>query len=173
MLAPAGTFIVRPVRESDEAGIGRLLAELDPDSRYLRWFSYAVDVRGASRWAAHPEIDAALGFVAVADEEIIGHGVMIPLSGESGEVAFEVAAPWRRHGVATALLDAIIASALLGGTRQLTADVLTGNADMLAVFREHGLHTEIREGGVVSLTVPLAAEQDGRPTSFGRAHGTG
>jgi GNAT superfamily N-acetyltransferase len=80
---------------------------------------------------------------------------MIPLSGDRAEVAFEVAEPWRRRGVAGQLLEALVAAAARTGVRELSAEVLEENADMLAVLREHGLHSERQRDGVVSLQVPV------------------
>jgi GNAT superfamily N-acetyltransferase len=50
-------------------------------------------------------------------------------------VAFEVAAPWRRHGIAGALLERLLDAAGERGLREIYADVLPQNADMLAVLR--------------------------------------
>jgi GNAT superfamily N-acetyltransferase len=82
--------------------------------------------------------------------------VLVPLSSGRGEVAFEVAAPWRHHGIAGALLERLIAAAGAHDLREVYADVLPENTDMLAVLREHGRHAESREGGVVSVTIPVA-----------------
>ena len=49
------------------------------------------------------------------------------------------------------------AAVVRGGLRAVDADVLPDNADMLAVLREHGRHAESREGGVVSVTIPVAS----------------
>ncbi|MCW3040169.1 MAG: hypothetical protein JWM31_2074, partial [Solirubrobacterales bacterium] len=66
-------------------------------------------------------------------------------------------APWRRHGIAAALLEELLAAASRLGLREVYAEVLCENTDMLAVLREHGEHHETRDGGVVSVSVPVPA----------------
>ncbi|MCW3013771.1 MAG: CoA-binding domain protein [Solirubrobacterales bacterium] len=148
---------IREVRAGDEAGIERLLEGLDPESRYRRWFTGAVDLHRAADWAAHPERFSAVGLLAIVDEELVGHAVLIPAPQGRGEVAFEVAAPWRYHGIAGTLLERLLDAAAARGLRELYAEVLLGNADMLAVLREHGEHAESREGGVVTVTLPVGS----------------
>ncbi|HEX6389502.1 MAG TPA: GNAT family N-acetyltransferase, partial [Solirubrobacteraceae bacterium] len=140
---------IREIHPGEDApGLEALLSGLDARSRYLRWFSGAVDVHRAARWAAVPERQHALGLVAVADNEIVGHGVLVPLDDDRAEVAFEVAESWRHHGIAGGLLDALAAAGRERGLRLLTAEVLAENADMLAVFREHGARCSRGEGVV-------------------------
>ena len=50
------------------------------------------------------------------------------------------------------MLDAAAAR----GLREVFAEVLPDNADMLAVLREHGEHAESRDCGVVCVTLPVA-----------------
>jgi len=134
--------IIREVGAGDEALIERLLGGLDAQSRYRRWFTGGVDIRGAEQWAAHPERVGGVGLLALIDGEPVGHAALIPGRDGRGEVAFEVAAPWRRHGIAGALLQRLIEAAAARGLHAVYADVLPENADMLAVLREHGEHEE-------------------------------
>jgi GNAT superfamily N-acetyltransferase len=151
----------RPSERQPDAGIeeaiGRLLADLDPESRRRRWFTAATDIQRAADWAAHPDRCSAVGLLALAGAEVVGHGVLVCAQDGRGEVAFEVAAPWRHHGIAGALLVRLVDAAVTRELREIYAEVLTDNADMLAVLREHGPHVESRQGGVITVTVPLAA----------------
>ncbi|MGI8623546.1 MAG: GNAT family N-acetyltransferase [Solirubrobacteraceae bacterium] len=97
----------------------------------------------------------AVGF---AGDEPDGHGVLIPAPGGRGEVAFEIAAPWRHRGIAGALLERLVAAAAARGLHELYAEVLMENADMLTVLREHGRHAESRDGGILTVTIPVAPE---------------
>jgi RimJ/RimL family protein N-acetyltransferase len=169
---------IRPVGPGDEALVARLLDGLDERSRYRRWFTGAVDLHKAAAWAAHPERAAAVGLLAVAGEELVGHAVLVPLpDGSRGEVAFEVAAAWRHHGVAGALLGHLVVAAAALELREVYAEVLLENADMLAVLREHGEHAEHRDGNVVTVTLPVpgrtTTEPDGgRLRTSGRPRGS-
>jgi L-amino acid N-acyltransferase YncA len=133
-----------------------LLNGLDEQSRARRWFTGAADVHSAVAWAAHPERHHAVGLVAVtATGEVVGHAAMVSIDDARAEVCFEVAAPWRHHGVAGKLLDGLAQRAVQRGLRTLVAEVLTENADMLAVLREHGRCRERRQGAVLVLELPI------------------
>lgn len=158
---------IRAIRPGDEGAIAGLLDGLDPESRYLRWFTGGVDILSAGDWAAHPERCSGTGLLAFSGDEPIGHAVLIPTRGGRGEVAFEVAADWRHHGVATALLVRLMDTAAGSGLHEIYADVLSENADMLAVMREYGPRSESRDGGVltIALPVPIAQDPSSRPLS--------
>jgi GNAT superfamily N-acetyltransferase len=149
-----GELLIREVRAGDEAAIEQLLGGLDALSRYRRWFTGGVDILGAEAWAAHPERVGGVGLLAFMDDQPVGHAVLIPAGDGRAEVAFEVAAPWRRHGIASALLTRLLDVARDRDLREIYADVLPENADMLAVLREHGEHHESHDGGIVVISLP-------------------
>jgi len=169
-LAGAAGVRIREIVAGDEDRIAELLDGLDATSRRRRWFTGAVDVRRAADWAAHPERCSALGLVAFAgEEELVGHAVLVALADGRAEVAFEVAAPWRHHGIAGTLLRRLIEEAAVRGLHEVHAEVLPDNADMLAVLREHGPHTESRAGGVVTVSLRVADEPRRRSGGCGGA----
>jgi acetyltransferase len=147
--------LIREIHAGDEDAIGRLLDDLDPESRRLRWFTGAVDIRLAADWAAHPERCRAVGLLAFAGDRLVGHAALVPAADGRGEVAFEVAAAWRHHGIAGAFLERLLDAAAARGLREVYAEVLPDNADMLAVLREHGEHAESRDEGVLILTLAV------------------
>ena len=148
--------MVRPVVPGDLPSLDALLSALDSQARYRRWFTGAADVHRAAAWAADPGRDDAVGLVAIAPSgELVGHAALIPIDEARAEVCFEVAAPWRHHGVAGGLLAELERRAAQRGLRTLVAEVLPENADTLAVLREHGQCREHREGGVVELELPV------------------
>ena len=155
MLVADANICIREVCAGDEAAIDDLIAGLDPESRFLRWFSAGVDIHEAADWAAHPARFSAVGLLAFAGEEPVGHATIIPLADGRGEVAFEVAAPWRHHGIAGALLERLIEIGTARGLQEIYADVLPRNADMLAVLREHSEHAESYRDGIVTVTIPV------------------
>jgi GNAT superfamily N-acetyltransferase len=150
-----GEVRIRLVEPTDLAGIEHLLSGLSMDARYRRWFSAAVDLHAAACWALAPP--DGLGLVAVAGDEIVGHGALVPSGPAHAEVAFEVAKPWRHHGIATHLLQGLEAQARELGIDTLEADVLSFNADMLRVFAAHGDCTRTSDGSVVHVTFPARA----------------
>jgi RimJ/RimL family protein N-acetyltransferase len=155
--------VIRPVTPADLGALDLLMSNLDTQARYRRWFTGAADVHRAAAWAAHPEEQDAVGLVAAApDGELVGHAALVPIDEASAEVAFEVAAPWRQHGIAGRLLDELDRRAAARGFTTLVAEVLAENADMLAVMREHGPCRERLEGGVVRLDLPVGTRTPGR-----------
>lgn len=157
--ATAAAIAVRPVTPADLPALDNLMTNLDTQARYRRWFTGAADVHRAAEWAAHPEADHAVGLVAgAADGELVGHAALVPMGdGTRAEVAFEVAAPWRHQGIAGRLLEELDRRAQERGFAVLVAEVLSENADMLAVMREHGPCQERQEGGIVHLELPVGA----------------
>jgi GNAT superfamily N-acetyltransferase len=151
MPAPAAaSVVVRPLRPSDAAGVAQLLDRLSETDRYRRWFTGGADVHAAARDAAHHD-----GAIAVAGDRTVGHGLLVDGADDGCEVAFEVDPAWRHHGIATQLLAALVEEARRRGHRTVSADVLSENADMLAVFAEHGGFVPRRRGGVVHLALVL------------------
>ncbi len=150
-----GGVAVRAVGPGDAAGIGRLLVGLDADARYRRWFGAGTDLRAAVAWAAAPDPATDDGLVAMFGGEVVGHAVLAVAADGRGEVAFEVAAAWRRHGIAGALLAGLEDCARTRGLTAIYAEVLGENRDMLAVLREHAGFHEHREGGVLELELAL------------------
>jgi GNAT superfamily N-acetyltransferase len=149
---------IRPIRpEEDVAELGYLLEGLSLEARERRFFTGAVDLERAIRWAAHPELVDGVGLVAEHGGQIAGHGVLVPIDSTTAEVAFEVAAPWRHRGVAGALLRALDEEARRRGITRLVADVMLRNSDMLAVFREHGPLQETVDGPEVHVVMPLTS----------------
>ena len=154
------TVLVRPVVPGDLHALDALLSSLDDQSRYRRWFTGAADVHRAAAWAAHPERQDAVGLVATTpDGQLVGHAALIPMDDARAEVCFEVAAPWRHHGIAGRLLAELDRRAVRRGLTTLVAEVLPENADMLAVMREHGPCREHREDGVVEVTLPVGVRR--------------
>ncbi len=156
--AKPSAVAVRPVAPGDLPGLEALFGGLTKEASYRRWFTHAVDIRRAAIWAAYPEAEDALGLVATANGEIVGHGALIPIDDERAEVCFEVAAAWRQQGLASRLLADLARGAGKRGLQTLVAEVLCENADMLAVLRGHGPCREHREGGVVELELPVSLE---------------
>ncbi len=89
-----------------------------------------------------------MGLVATApsgrDELIIGEGSCVAL-GRTAEIGFPVTDAWQGRGIASRLLQHFARIARDQRIVQFEADVLKGNAPMLAVFRHSGLPMTTRE----------------------------
>jgi GNAT superfamily N-acetyltransferase len=169
-VARSAPVTVRPVLPGDLPRLDALLTGLDEQGRYRRWFTGAIDIHRAVAWAAQPDLHHAVGLVAItADDALVGHAAFVVIDDVSAEVCFEVAAPWRHHGIAGALLAELERRAARRGLRTLVAEVLPGNADMLAVLREHGPCREHREDDVCVVELEIeAAHEHGAAVAVGR-----
>jgi RimJ/RimL family protein N-acetyltransferase len=133
------TACVRTVTGADETMIFAFLAALSLDSRRLRFFTAAVDLRAeAHRGAAGDDPDHH-GVVAIAPGRgVVGHAVYVRVpDAERAEVAVAVSDDLHHLGLATLLV--IRLAQFAEQERQITtffAEVLPDNRDMLAVFRD-------------------------------------
>ncbi len=163
VLRDGSTVSVRPVKEDDFDGLLALLEGMSPESRRLRFFSGAADLRGAARWAASADERHSVGLVATTGDPpaIVAHGAYERIDGDRAEVAFEVADALRGRGVGTILMAHLAGAARDQGISRFIADVLPENRRMLDVFREAGFPAEIartREGLGVELPTELSLE---------------
>ncbi len=127
---------VRPMVAGDEAALSTFLAGLGPEARRLRYFSGAIDIRGAAHLAAEPGPDR-YGLVAHDDSgAVVGHASYVRLSEHVAEVAVEVADHLQGRGLGTILVERLAAVAEARGITHFVAEVLAENRAMLDVFRE-------------------------------------
>ena len=84
-------------------------------------------------------------------------------SGErSAELAFVVEEDYQGRGIASRLLARLAALARSQNLTRFEADVLSENSAMLAVFKRCGFPMrQRRDGGVIHLTLALAADDGG------------
>ncbi len=157
---------VRALRASDRDKIARAVRQLDRESIYTRLFSYRDELTEAGLdrlMRVDPEREVALVVTIGAgiDEVVIGSGRYV-VSGQDGEertaeVAFIVEEDYQGLGIAGCLMRHFVRIAREQGVAALEADVLTGNASMLAVFARAGLPMERhRDGGTVHVKLSLS-----------------
>jgi RimJ/RimL family protein N-acetyltransferase len=101
-----------------------------------------------------------VALVAVLDEDgqptIVGSGRYIVTEPGVAEVAFIVDDAHQGLGIGGRLMKHLATIARDAGLRELVAEVLPGNAAMLAVFRKSGLEVESKHaGGIVHVTLRL------------------
>ena len=162
---------IRAVRPDDRNRLSEAIQLLEKDSIYTRFFSHRNKFSDA-------ELDRALNvdFVrevalvvtteTVRGETIIASGRYVTIDGQgterSAEVAFVVEEDYQGRGIASRLLMNLAALARDQNLTQFEADVLSQNRSMLAVFKRCGFPMrQRREGGVIHLTLALAAGEAG------------
>jgi RimJ/RimL family protein N-acetyltransferase len=157
--------LIRALVPQDRDKIVAAFAKLDPASVYTRFFSFKKELSDADLKrldAADPARSLALAaFVGgEAEETLIGAASYVALppteNTRAVEVAFTIEEDYQGQGLATRLFAALAAVARQHGFTHLEAEVLAGNAPMLAVFERSGLPLAKRkEGGVVHVVMPL------------------
>ena len=162
---------IRAVRPDDRNRVLDALRLLERDSIYTRFFSYRTRVSEAELDRAVNvdfvrEVALVVTTETVRGEIIIASGRYVVLDGpgteRSAEVAFVVEEDYQGRGIASRLLLNLAALARGQNLTHFEADVLSENRSMLAVFKRCGFPMrQRREGGVIHLTLALAAEDSG------------
>lgn len=156
LLADGSVVVVRRLGPADLPAVRRLHEEMPLDDRYLRFFT-------VSRTAADRVADSIVGADALAVGAFragrllgVAHCRARPGSPDQ-DLAVVVARPEQARGVATLLLEHLVAVARAAGVHRLSADVLTRNHEMLAVVVDAGLPVTRRtDGDVVHLEIELS-----------------
>jgi acyl-CoA synthetase (NDP forming)/GNAT superfamily N-acetyltransferase len=163
VLRDGSTVRVRPVRTDDADAVLAFLEAMSPESRRLRFFSAAADLRGAAHSAASVTERRGFGLVATTGDppSIVAHAAYERIDDDRAEVAFEVADSLRGRGLGTLLMAHLAGAARDQGISSFYADVLPENRRMLEVFQESGFPVELertREGIGVELPTRLSLE---------------
>ena len=162
---------IRAVRPGDRSRFMEAFRLLETDSIYTRFFTHRSDL-------SDDEIDRAVNVdfarevalvvttETVRGEIIIASGRYIatdrPGPERSAELAFVVEEDNQGRGIASRLLAHLAALARHQDLTQFEADVLSQNRAMLAVFKRGGFPMQQRrDGGVIHLTLTLAADNSG------------
>jgi acyl carrier protein/RimJ/RimL family protein N-acetyltransferase len=160
--ADGQTVEVRPVTRSDIDGLARLYEELDPDSRYRRFFSAWRPSRSFLERLTTIVERGGAGVVAIAygddgAEELVGEASYALLPNGDGELGITVADAWRGW-LGHYLFDALLDAARAAGVPNLEAEVLVVNGPMLALARTRGCVTMAHpDWGVVRVLVGTSA----------------
>lgn len=158
--------LLRVMRPDDKQRLQNAFTQLDPQSVYTRLFSFrkSIPERAFERIAQIDFVHLA-GLVVTmgtgVDEIVIGAASYVGRTDDDGtrvaEVAFTIEEDFQGQGLASRLLAALATLARRHGLVRFEAEVLSGNAPMLAVFQRSGLPMRQRsEGGVVHLDLDLA-----------------
>jgi acetyl coenzyme A synthetase (ADP forming)-like protein len=146
VLRDGSTARIRRTQPEDAEALVAFLSAMSPESRRLRFFTAAPNLRDAGRWAASVDSRGGLGLVATTGDPptIVAHASYERMGdGDGAEVAFEVADSLRGRGLATILMAHLADGARAAGVSRFVAAVLPDNRRMLDVFREAGFPVEV------------------------------
>jgi RimJ/RimL family protein N-acetyltransferase len=167
---------MRPIRPSDKERLATGFERLSPEARYRRFFApltrlSSTDLRYLTE-VDHSDHEAIVA-LDPRDGEIVGVARYVRTDQpDAAEVAVTVLDGWHGRGVATAVLERLVARAREEGIERFLALVLSDNADAIELFRHLGAGEPTPEqsrSGNVELVIELP-EQDRVPgTTLGRA----
>lgn len=147
---------IRLMRPDDKQRLVDAFARLDRQSVYTRFFGYRKELPQGplSRIATIDLVRLAALVVTLGegdDETVIGSATYVAETAADGvreaEVAFTIEEDFQRQGLAGLLLAALVEIARRHGISRFKAEVLAGNASMLAVFQRSGLPTHMQHSG--------------------------
>jgi len=141
-------LMVRAVTAADVDGLDALFQGLSDDDRYHRFFSLRPPARQFVEQMTRAQDEGGYRLVAVAsgpEDALVAEAGYAILPDGDGEFALAVAPGWRGCRLGRYLLDAIVAAAAARGVLNLQADIMLGNAPMLALVRDRGYITLHRD----------------------------
>ncbi len=151
---------IRAMRPDDKERLVEAFLHLQPQTIRMRFFYAKRSLSDDDlRWLDDVGHGNHVGLVATVpsgrDELVVGEGSYVALGG-TAEIGFTVTDAWQGRGIASRLLQHLARIARDQGVVQFEADVLKGNAPMLAVFRHSGLPMTTREAhGELHVTLLL------------------
>ena len=161
---------IRLMRPDDRQRLIDAFARLDRQSVYTRFFSFRKELpRGPLDRIDRIDLVRLAALVVTTgqgdDETVIASATYVADTAADGrreaEVAFTVEEDYQGQGLAARLLAALAGMARRHGISRLTAEVLAGNAPMLAVFQRSALPLQQRRSGeVLRLSLELGPPAD-------------
>ena len=154
---------VRPIEPADGAALQAFHGTLSDRTVHLRFFGpHPTLTAGDVAYFTQVDHVSREALVAVVGPEIVGVARFDDLGEGRAEIAFVVTDAWQGRGVGGLLLRALAERAKACGVTTFVADVLPGNARMLALV--HACGWSLREHlsrGVVTVEMDLTARVEG------------
>jgi GNAT superfamily N-acetyltransferase len=151
---------IRLSTADDEPALIGFLAGLCLETRRLRFFTGAVDLREAAHLSAESEPRRAALLAFDEGGDLVGHALYIQFGADEpclAEVALEVADSLHGLGLGTILIERLCEIAEHRGISTFVAEVLPDNDAMLDVFRD-GFDAEVHWcDGLERVELPTSA----------------
>lgn len=152
---------IRALRPEDRDDLLAAVRRIGADSLYRRFFAVKREFsEKETQFFVNVDFVSHVALVAVLEEEgkpvIIAGARYIVVKPGQAEVAFAVVDTYHGQGLGTILMRHLTTIARGAGLRQLIADVLPDNRQMLKVFQKCGLAMSTRrESGSLHVTLQL------------------
>ena len=140
---------IRALRPEDRDDLIAAVRRIGTDSLYRRFFAVKREFsEKETSFFVNVDFVNHVALIAVVEEDgkptIAGGGRFIVVSPGQAEVAFAVVDEYQGQGIGTTLMRHLVAIARRAGLRELIADVLPDNRQMLNVFQKSGLPVSTR-----------------------------
>ena len=159
VLRDGSTVRVRPARSADATRVEDYLIGLSPETRRLRFWSQAIDVRELARKIVDVDYDDHLTLLVLqgGDEgRMVGGAQYIRIEGGRAEVSLSAADEFQGKGMGSILLGQMAQEAARHGITTFVAEVLPENHKMINVFRASGFTVSIRATpGSIEVEFPI------------------
>jgi len=152
---------IRALRPEDRDDLLAAVRRIGTDSLYRRFFAVKREFsEKETQFFVNVDFVSHVALVAVLEEEgkpvIIAGARYIVVKPGQAEVAFAVVDTYHGQGLGTMLMRHLTTIARQAGLRELIADVLPDNRQMLKVFQKCGLAMSTRrESGSLHVTLQL------------------
>jgi len=169
-------LLLRPVRPDDKRLLAQAFERLSPETRYRRFFAPLEKLSDQDlRYLTEVDHHDHEAIVAVNPENgaIIGVARYVRSDDPTeAEVAVVIGDPWQGHGVATAVLQRLVARAREEGIDHFVALVMSQNTEALELFRHlapGGSRTRRSASGHTELVMALPDPERIGESTLGRA----
>jgi RimJ/RimL family protein N-acetyltransferase len=152
---------IRTLRPEDRDDFIAAVRRIGTDSLYRRFFAVKREFsEKETSFFVNVDFVNHVALIAVVEEDgepvIAGGGRYIVVKPGQAEVAFVVVDKYHGQGIGSILMRHLVTIARQSGLRELIADVLPDNRQMLKVFEKSGLKTGTRrESGSLHVTLQL------------------
>ncbi len=171
MLSDGGVVHLRAVRPDDGERMVAFHMRQSPEALYYRYFSPKPTLTAAEvERLVTTDGTGHMGFIALVDDEIVGVGRFDRFRGaDEAEIAFMVDGSQWGRGLATVLLEYLVAAGREARLAGFVAQVLPDNRRMLTVLDKAGFdaHRQFADG-VIEVELSLDPSADAEAAIEGR-----
>jgi len=164
VLRDGSTVRIRPARSMDQTRVEDYLIGLSPETRRLRFWSQAIDVRELARRIVDVDYHDHLTLLVLhgGDEgRMIGGAQYVRIEGGRAEVSLSVTDEFHGRGMGSILLGQMAQAAADQGITTFVAEVLPENHTMVDVFRKSGFPVSIRATpGAIEVEFPILLTEE-------------
>jgi len=164
VLRDGSTVRIRPARPDDATRVEDYLIGLSPETRRLRFWGSAIDVRAVAAKVVDVDYRDHLTLLVLqgGDEgRMIGGAQYIRTEGGRAEISLSVTDEFQGKGIGSILLGQLAQAAAEQGITTFVADVLPENHTMVNVFRNSGFPVSIRAvPGRIEVEFPISLTEE-------------